>query len=87
MMLVYESPHFQIVVPERPHVTRSDGGHLIINPKVAVDDRTKLTREQAVELVKLTMVAGEAMADTSSSTPRWRSKIAPASRASRQSSS
>ena len=32
-----------------------------INPKVAVEDRTKLTREQAVELVKLTMVAGEAM--------------------------
>jgi diadenosine tetraphosphate (Ap4A) HIT family hydrolase len=61
MTIVYESPHFEIVVPERPHVTRRDGGHLIINPKVAVDDRTKLTREQAVELVKLTMVAGEAM--------------------------
>ena len=61
MTLVYESLHFEIVVPERPHVTRSDGGHLIINPKVAVDDRTKLTREQAVELVKLTMVTGEAM--------------------------
>ena len=61
MTLVYESLHFEIVVPERPHVTRSDGGHLIINPKVAVDDRTKLTREQAIELVKLTMVTGEAM--------------------------
>ena len=42
-------------------MTRSDGGHLIINPKVAVEDRTKLAREQAIELVKLTMVAGEAM--------------------------
>jgi diadenosine tetraphosphate (Ap4A) HIT family hydrolase len=61
MTTVYESSHFEIVVPERPHVTRSDGGHLIINPKVAVGDRTKLTRDQAVELVKLTMVAGEAM--------------------------
>jgi diadenosine tetraphosphate (Ap4A) HIT family hydrolase len=61
MTVVYESIHFEIVVPERPHVTRSDGGHLIINPKAAVEDRTKLTREQAVELVKLTMVVGEAM--------------------------
>ena len=61
MAIVCESAHFEIVVPERPHVTRGDGGHLIINPKVAVEDRTKLTRDQAVELMKLTMVAGEAM--------------------------
>ena len=61
MALVFESGHFEITAPERPHVTRSDGGHLIINPKVAVEDRTHLDREQAIELVKLTMVAGEAM--------------------------
>jgi diadenosine tetraphosphate (Ap4A) HIT family hydrolase len=61
MTLVHESVHFQIVVPERPHVTRGDGGHLIINPKAPVEDRTKLPREQAIELMKLTMVAGEAM--------------------------
>ena len=61
MPIVYESVHFEIVVPERPHVTRADGGHLIINPKVALEDRTKLSREQAVELVKLTMAVGEAM--------------------------
>ena len=42
-------------------MSRGDGGHLIINPKVVVEDRTHLSREQAVELVKLTMVAGEAM--------------------------
>ena len=61
MALVFESTHFDITVPERPHVSRGDGGHLIINPKVPVEDRTHLTREQAIELVKLTMVAGEAM--------------------------
>jgi diadenosine tetraphosphate (Ap4A) HIT family hydrolase len=61
MATVYQSVHFEIVVPERPHVTRGDGGHLIINPKVSVEDRTKLTREQATELIKLTMVGGEAM--------------------------
>jgi diadenosine tetraphosphate (Ap4A) HIT family hydrolase len=61
MAPVFESTHFDITVPERPHVSRGDGGHLIINPKVPVEDRTHLTREQAIELVKLTMVAGEAM--------------------------
>ena len=61
MTTVYEAAHFEILVPERPHVTRADGGHLVINPKVAVEDRTKLERGQAVELVKLTMVTGEAM--------------------------
>ena len=58
---VFESEYFEIAVPPHPHVCRSDGGHLIIHPKAAVEDRTKLTRDQAVELVKLTMVAGEAM--------------------------
>ena len=61
MPLVLDSRHFTILAPEHPHVSRGDGGHLIINPRVAVEDRTKLTREQAIELVKLTMVAGEAM--------------------------
>jgi len=61
MPLVFESEHFEITTPERPHVSRSDGGHLIVNPKVPVEDRTRLTRDQAVEMVKLTMVAGEAM--------------------------
>lgn len=46
---------------DQPHVSRSDGGHVVIDPKVAVEDRTQLTREQAIELVKLTMVGGEAM--------------------------
>jgi len=61
MPLVLESRHFTIFAPEHPHVSRGDGGHLIVNPRVAVEDRTQLSREQAIELVKLTMVAGEAM--------------------------
>jgi diadenosine tetraphosphate (Ap4A) HIT family hydrolase len=61
MALVFEATHFDITVPAHPHVSRADGGHLIINPKASVEDRTKLSRDQAVELVKLTMVAGEAM--------------------------
>ncbi len=61
MALVYEARHFILKTLEQPHVSRSDGGHIVIDPKVAVEDRTQLTPEQAVELVKLTMVGGEAM--------------------------
>ena len=60
-MLVFELRHFVVTSPEQPHVSRADGGHLIIHPRVMVEDRTHLSGEQAVELVKLTMVAGEAM--------------------------
>lgn len=61
VILVLESKHYLVIAPEQPHVSRGDGGHLIINPKVTVVDRTQLDRERAVELMKLTMVAGEAM--------------------------
>jgi diadenosine tetraphosphate (Ap4A) HIT family hydrolase len=61
MPQIHESRHFFVVSPEQPHVARGDGGHLVINPKVPVEDRTHLSREQAVELMKLTMVLGEAM--------------------------
>jgi diadenosine tetraphosphate (Ap4A) HIT family hydrolase len=61
MASIFESEHFRITTPEHPHVSRSDGGHLIIDPKVSVEDRTHLDRGRAIELMKLTMVAGEAM--------------------------
>lgn len=61
MHQVFEATHFVVTIPERPHVARGDGGHLIIHPKATVEDRTFLDREQAIELVKLTMVAGAAM--------------------------
>ncbi|MCE2949315.1 MAG: HIT domain-containing protein [bacterium] len=61
MLPIFEAVHFDIVAPIHPHVARGDGAHIIINPRQAVEDRTQLTREQAIELVKLTMVAGAAM--------------------------
>jgi diadenosine tetraphosphate (Ap4A) HIT family hydrolase len=61
MALIYEARHFILRTLDQPHVSRSDGGHIVIDPKIAVEDRTHLSREQAIELVKLTMVAGEAM--------------------------
>jgi diadenosine tetraphosphate (Ap4A) HIT family hydrolase len=59
--VVYEARHFVLRTLDQPHVSRGDGGHVVIDPKVAVEDRTHLSREQAIELVKLTMVCGEAM--------------------------
>lgn len=61
MALVYEARHFILKTLDRPHVSRSDGGHVVIDPKLPVEDRTQLTPEQAIELVKLTMVGGEAL--------------------------
>lgn len=61
MAIVYEARHFVLRTLDQPHVSREDGGHLVIDPKVAVEDRTKLSRDQAIELVKLTMAGGEAM--------------------------
>lgn len=59
--MIFEAQHFVLRTLDQPHVSRSDGGHVVIDPKVAVEDRTQLSREQAIELVKLTMVCGEAM--------------------------
>jgi diadenosine tetraphosphate (Ap4A) HIT family hydrolase len=61
MAVIYEARHFVLRTLDQPHVSRSDGGHIVIDPKIAVEDRTHLNREQAVELVKLTMACGEAM--------------------------
>ena len=61
MPIIFESSHFTVEVPERPHIDRLDGGHIVINPKVPVEDRTKLSPTLAKELMMLTMVAGEAM--------------------------
>lgn len=61
MPLIFESENFEITTPDHPHVSRGDGGHLIINPRQPVEDRTRLSRNKAIELMKLTMVAGEAM--------------------------
>ena len=61
MAVIFEARHFVLRTLVHPHVSRSDGGHIVIDPKIALADRTQLSRDQAIELMKLTMVAGEAM--------------------------
>lgn len=60
-MLIYQSRNFRVEVPEFPLVDRADGGHVVIDPIVKIVDRQQLTPLQAVELMRLTMVTGEAM--------------------------
>lgn len=58
---IYETDNFVVIIPEHPHVSREDGGHIIITPKERLEDRTKLSPTLAYELTKLTMIVGEAM--------------------------
>jgi diadenosine tetraphosphate (Ap4A) HIT family hydrolase len=60
-LLILESEGFLVNVPENPHVDRLDGGHIVITPKIRVRDRTQLAPRDAIELIKLTMIVGEAM--------------------------
>ena len=59
---LFSTDNFVLVTPKHPHVTRVDGGHLTINPKVKVVDRTKLSPKLATELMKFTLVVGVAFA-------------------------
>lgn len=58
---IFQTTNFMVEAVEKPHVTRLDGGHIKISPKVKLVDRTQLTPELAIELMRLTMVTGEAM--------------------------
>jgi diadenosine tetraphosphate (Ap4A) HIT family hydrolase len=61
MAEIYKVKNFIVEAPEKPHVTRVDGGHIKITPTEKVVDRTRLSPKLAIELMRLTMVAGEAM--------------------------
>lgn len=59
--IIYSTENFDLEVPSSPFVSREEGGHLRIMSKLPVSDRTKLTRGQAIEYTKLSMMAGEAL--------------------------
>lgn len=62
-MLIVESDNFTLESHEAAEVSRTDGGHLVINPKVTVNDRTELSTELVKEMALLMNVAGRAMKD------------------------
>jgi diadenosine tetraphosphate (Ap4A) HIT family hydrolase len=60
--LIYETHSFNIVTLTNPHISRSDGGHIIIMPKKGgYKSRTEMPVKMAVEMLALTMIVGEAM--------------------------
>jgi len=61
MAAIFESDNFIVEAVEKPHVDRNDGGHIVISPKIRILDRQKLSPKQAIELMRLTIVAGQAM--------------------------
>ena len=60
--LIYQTDNFIVESVEKPHVSRTDGGHIKISPKERLVDRTRLSPKLAIELMRFTMVVGEAMA-------------------------
>ncbi len=62
MSLIYETKNFIVEAVDKPHITRTDGGHIKIYPREReLIDRTQLSPELAIELMRLTMIVGEAM--------------------------
>lgn len=62
-MLIVQTDNFTLESHEKPEVSRTDGGHLVINPKTPVTDRTELPPKHVIELALLTNVAGSAFRD------------------------
>ena len=60
-ILISESKNFKVEVPDFPLIDREDGGHIVIDPKLKVRDRQELSAGLAIELMRLTMIVGEAM--------------------------
>jgi diadenosine tetraphosphate (Ap4A) HIT family hydrolase len=60
-MIIVQTKNFILESHQKPEVGRTDGGHLVINPKTPIEDRTFLKVDQIVELALLTNIAGTAM--------------------------
>jgi len=62
MAQIYLTENFIVESHEKPFVSRTDGGHIRIRIKdTSIPDRTHLTPAVAIELMRLTMIVGEAM--------------------------
>ncbi len=60
--LIYETRNFIVVAPDKPHIDRKDGGHIIlVNKNQDCKDRTQLPTDAGIEMMLLSMVVGEAM--------------------------
>lgn len=61
MPRIHESKNFIVDAVDEPHIDRKDGGHIQIYPMVRTLDRQRLPARHAIELMRLTVVVGQAM--------------------------
>jgi hypothetical protein len=61
MARIYTSENFTVDAEDHPLIDRDDGGHVTITPVMRISNRQQLSPRQAIELVRLTIVTGEAM--------------------------
>ena len=59
--MLFETDFCCIAAPQRPHVSREEGGHLVIFMKRKVSERYELTEEEACELMLVSIRLGLAM--------------------------
>lgn len=58
---IYETQNFVVEAPQKPFVSREEGGHIRIRVKdESIEDRTMLSANIAIEYMKLSMATGEA---------------------------
>jgi diadenosine tetraphosphate (Ap4A) HIT family hydrolase len=61
MAIIFQSKFFIVEAPDQPLIDREDGGHITITPLTPVRERQDLTPQAAIDLMRLTIVTGEAM--------------------------
>lgn len=59
-MLIFETKNFIITTPEKPEVSREDGGQVDICEKHGIEDRLMLSPKAELELAYLTHVVAQA---------------------------
>ena len=59
--LIWETENLTLAAHQKPHVSREEGGHIKITLKKPAYDRTKIDPKVAIEAMRLSIVAGEAM--------------------------
>ena len=60
--VIYETEKFVVAVPKLPHILRTNGGHLCIRAKKEYfSSRIELEPKLAIEVMRLTILLGEAM--------------------------
>lgn len=62
MTVFYETENFIVEAHPRPFVSREEGGHIRVRIRdEEIADQTMLSPPQAIELVRLTMIVGQAL--------------------------